>query len=64
LVQISQRPRAGTRTHRGSMSRTGQRGTESLTRERSRRGSAATLPSVGEVLQRTVSLSGASVHGG
>lgn len=38
-----------------------------LTRERSRRGSAssrASMPTVGEVLHRTASLSGASVHGG
>lgn len=53
------RGRANTRTRRGSASATG-----ALQRERSRRGSTSTLPSVGEVLQRTVSLSGASVHGG
>lgn len=35
-----------------------------LARERSRRGSSSTLPSAGEMLQRTVSLGGASVHGG
>lgn len=35
-----------------------------LARERSRRGSAASLPTVGELLQRTVSISGTSVHGG
>ena len=59
LVQIAPR---GARTHRGSVR--GQRPTDALNRERSRRGSTATLPSVGEMLQRTVSLSGASVHGG
>lgn len=38
-------------------------GTAGLARERSRRGSAGSLPTVGELLQRTVSISGASVHG-
>lgn len=53
----------GEPTHLVQLPRARVRGRGTLTRERSRRSSGATLPSVGEVLQRTVSLSGASVHG-
>lgn len=46
--------------------RMGQPVARALTREKSRRGSRSSVvhPTVGEVLERTVSLSGASLHGG
>lgn len=50
----------------GLLPRMGQPVARALTRERSRRGSRSSVvhPTVGEVLERTVSLSGASLHGG